>query len=269
MNKLFGLFAIALLSLSFVLAADDSLISLDNAVDLYIPVPGITISLNSPASGAVFEATDGAYLMQFSFDAKSDLSFTQIIDINGDVLSDISANDIDLSQSSALKCVVEFRSSDNTIYTLDAVLDSATNQGKAKSSFLIGDYKWKVSCTDGNIKSSTEERLFSIIPTVVIPPTGGSGNAETTTSSSSSNEEGSGRRRVAPTLVPLSNLAGSNLNTNNLENDASSNQPAGITGAVIGALGKKGALGMGIFITLVGVIALAVYNRTRLGFVKA
>src|SRR3989344_1441670 len=44
---------------------------------------------------------------------------------------------------------------------------------------------------------------------------------------------------------------------------------SGITGAVIGVLGEKGALGIGVLFVVLGVVGLFVYNREKFGVVKA
>ena len=97
------------------------------------------------------------------------------------------------------------------------------------------------------------------IPT---PPTGGNGGGGN--GGNSANEEGGGRRPNTLTLVE--NLASTNNNNNiiqedNIVNEKSPNLFARITGAVVGIVGKIGASVAGIFITILGIVTLIVYNR--------
>ncbi len=288
MNKTVALFAIALLSLSFVIANDDifygNVASDQQIADVFIPKPvesSVTISLVSPVDGDSFLTASDSATISFLFDFKSDFAKEVIptISVNAndvllttlDVASVVPA-DVLLADDS-LKCSIVVRTNDLDAKKIETILDYVSLTGKASSSLLIGDYKWFVSCTNDYGNWNSAEAIFSIEAEpviIIIPPTNTGNTGTTTTPSLSSNEEGSGRRNPSNSpVIPLSNSAGSNPNTNTLESDASSDQSAGITGAVIGALGKKGALSMGVFITLVGVIALAVYNRTKLGLVKA
>ena len=109
-----------------------------------------------------------------------------------------------------------------------------------------------------------------ISPPVVAPvdlnPVGGSsgGGSGGGSRHRNSDDEGSGRRLNKSPLTELGN---------NLKEDESleSSRVSGfskITGAVVGVFGKRGTLGIGIFIVVLGVAGLVVYNRQRLGIVK-
>ncbi len=209
------------------------------------------VELVSPNDNQVFETSDSVAVVDFTFSVR----FAEI------------------PNKADLQCLVSAVLDDSNVQEIDASLDFDSDSGRSQGVFAVGDYQWQVLCSDGIKSWSTDKRVFSVVSTPIIPSSTGepANNPATTTqggSSSSSNDEGSGRRvpLANSPLNPLSNpTSDSGLDTLVNSDD---NQPAGITGAVIGALGRKGALGMGIFITLVGVIALAVYNRERLGLVK-
>ncbi len=112
------------------------------------------------------------------------------------------------------------------------------------------------------------ENELPIEPPIVEPPVVTNGN-DGGSSSNDDDDESNGRRIPRNTgLNPLSNTANSNPTATSLTDAGAESQPSGITGAVIGVFGEKGALGVGVFITLVGLISLAVYNRDKLGFVS-
>ncbi len=101
------------------------------------------------------------------------------------------------------------------------------------------------------------------------PPGGSSGGGSTGGSGGSGSkksDDDEGSRRVLNKL-PLTNLSNTLSDKQNLEIEQSSGLSR-ITGAVIGVFGKRGTLGIGIFIVVLGVVGLLVYNRKRFGFVK-
>ncbi|MEK6836912.1 MAG: hypothetical protein AABX94_04570 [Nanoarchaeota archaeon] len=99
-------------------------------------------------------------------------------------------------------------------------------------------------------------------PIVVNTNTGGNPS-----NSNNNDDEGNGRRAGAGLpLTPLSTTPG---NQGSSESGEDNSQFSGITGAVVGLFGEKGALGVGIFLVVVGLVALTVYNRAFLGLVKA
>ncbi|MEK6909168.1 MAG: hypothetical protein AABX23_03900 [Nanoarchaeota archaeon] len=79
---------------------------------------------------------------------------------------------------------------------------------------------------------------------------------------SNNNDDESNGRRLNTITLPLEELSTSS-------EDESDSRFSKITGAVIGVLGNKGALGLGILLVVVGVVGLFVYNRQRFGIVKA
>ncbi|MGV8142600.1 MAG: hypothetical protein ACP5NS_03105 [Candidatus Pacearchaeota archaeon] len=228
-----------------------------STVDVLIP-NNVEISVDASAIDAIL--------------ANPSNDITQIISTGNP--SDVNADLIYAVYDSSVKCSAFVRINDLNVKEIEATTDLASSVGKAEGSFAVGDYKWFISCQNDLGKWNSAERVFSVTaPVVVIPPTNsGSTEEETPTVSSSSNDDDEGSSRRFNTL-PLNALSNPTANANNLQTtdsstDSQENQPAGITGAVIGALGRTGALGIGIFIALVGVIALVVYNRERLGFVK-
>ncbi|MBS3081981.1 hypothetical protein J4416_03570, partial [Candidatus Pacearchaeota archaeon] len=98
------------------------------------------------------------------------------------------------------------------------------------------------------------------------PPGGGSSSGGGSNRGRNNDEEGSRR------IVPLSNLSLENLSAGPLIQDAErltlGSLFSKITGAVIGVFGKRGTLGIGIFIVILGVAGLIIYNREPLGIVK-
>jgi len=90
---------------------------------------------------------------------------------------------------------------------------------------------------------------------------GGSGGNNRRSSDTDDDDDG-GRR------VPIL------LGNDNPESEADvlgSNERNGwsaITGAVTGVIGKKGALGLGILVVIIGAAGLLVHNRDKLGLVK-
>ncbi len=95
---------------------------------------------------------------------------------------------------------------------------------------------------------------------------GSSGGSSGGSGSKKNNDDDEGGRRVLNQL-PLTNLSGTSSDEQNPESEQSS-VFSKITGAVIGVFGKRGTLGIGIFIVVLGIVGLAVYNRERFGIVK-
>src|SRR3989344_3798924 len=153
---------------------------------------------------------------------------------------------------------------------LDVDFDHATGVGTAKDSLVVGDYSWQVTCTSDSGTVWTSNAVDFAVRTHVAQVELGEPSVVINNPVVSSNDnEDNGRRRVGTglPLTPLGTTPG-NQNSQNSE-DSSSNGFSGITGAVVGLFGKKGALGIGIFLVVVGLVALTVYNRAFLGIVKA
>ena len=145
---------------------------------------------------------------------------------------------------------------------LDVDFDRATGIGNARGSLAPGDHSWQVTCTSNDGQSWTSNSVAFKINQIVVPSVN-LGNSN----------EGNGRRRAGTglPLTPLSTTPGTGNQSNSDSNseDSSSDEFSGITGAVVGLFGKKGALGIGIFLVVVGLVALTIYNRKNWGLVKA
>ena len=103
-------------------------------------------------------------------------------------------------------------------------------------------------------------------PAPIDPPTSNNGgnNGGNKNKKSGSDEEGSRRRQSSDDSLELEELS----NNAPGEEQRDESQRFGITGAVIGAIGKRGAIGLGILFVVVGIVGLLVYNRQRFGLVK-
>ncbi|MEK6908991.1 MAG: hypothetical protein AABX23_02990 [Nanoarchaeota archaeon] len=116
-----------------------------------------------------------------------------------------------------------------------------------------GVYNWSVSCNTQNKLFNSDSSSFTISrvnnhPPIII-----------------TQEEGGGRRRITLPLENLSFNSSQNLGGNENNNGSIISL---ITGAVTGLIGKKGALGFGILLLIVGIGALLIHNRERFGLVK-
>jgi len=156
---------------------------------------------------------------------------------------------------------------------LDVDFDHATGVGTAKDSLVVGDYSWQVTCTSDSGTVWTSNAVdFAVRTHVAQVELGEPSVVINNPVVSSDDNEGNGRRRAGAgtPLTPLSTTPGSqNPQSNSNNGDSSSDEFSGITGAVVGLFGKKGALGVGIFLVVVGLVALTIYNREFLGIVKA
>lgn len=120
----------------------------------------------------------------------------------------------------------------------------------ANSTLPLGNYNWSAHCQTSEKVYFSDISHFNIAQTQpetrIIPQ-----------------EEGGRRRRV---ITPIENL---DLRGSPNILDTSDNSPISlITGAVIGTLGKRGTLGIGLFILILGLALLIVYNREHLGLMK-
>lgn len=181
------------------------------------------ISLISPSDNQVFEITGNTTTVSFEFLVNSSLfiksNFTCFIDI---------ANNL-----------------------IPSYPDENLTHWTANSSFELGEYDWRVSCTDSLMSIESSYRSFEIrefvAPEPIVKP----------------KEEEGGRRRII--TLPLENLS---LNTTESEVDSSNNPISFITGAVIGTFGEKGTFIIGLLMVIIGLATLVVYNREHLGLVK-
>lgn len=282
MNKLLSLFAVVLLSLSFAMANQDDasagdLTNTDISADgdvlspIVVPItaitskPSIDITLISPVSSS-FITPSGKMSVPFLFSFTSD--FLKAPLLPADVLA--TAPDMQVAQilvDDSMKCSVIVKKDGVFVKSLDTVLSFADTHGKSSGDFDVASYKWSVSCNNNFGTWNSVETDFSVNlePAIVTVPIV-EVTAQVPVPASSSDDEGNGRRVNPLALTPLSNPNANPIES--LSEETSNSRPAGITGAVIGAFGEKGALGIGIFITVLGVVALAVYNRQRFGLVK-
>lgn len=105
--------------------------------------------------------------------------------------------------------------------------------------------------------------LDPVDPANPTPPNGGGGGGGGGSDDevTPTEEEGNGPN----TNIPTTNLANPAGEENSAPTEEISNQNEGflarITGAVIGAVGEKGMLGAGIFLVVLGLAGLVVYNK--------
>ena len=181
------------------------------------------------------------------------------------------ATKYDFHDGDYISCSVIIMNEDATeAVELDALLNEATGAGTAQYLFTTsGQYKWKVVCSNNRGQSwNSIDSPFSIVFVAPLAPEEPSVVVNNPVVSSNDNE-GNGRRRASLPLTPLSTTPGTGNQTSQSSKDSGSNGFSAITGAVVGLFGKKGALGIGIFLVVVGLVALVVYNRAFLGIVKA
>ena len=210
--------------------------------------PSVQFNLVSPGDNQVFQTTNTVNV-EFNFVA------TKYDFHDGDYIS----------------CSVIIMNEDATeAVELDALLNEATGAGTAQYLFTTsGQYKWKVVCSNNRGQSwNSIDSPFSIVFVAPLAPEEPSVVVNNPVVSSNDNE-GNGRRRASLPLTPLSTTPGTGNQTSQSSKDSGSNGFSAITGAVVGLFGKKGALGIGIFLVVVGLVALVVYNRAFLGIVKA
>jgi hypothetical protein len=192
-----------------------------------------TIFLISPSNGQVIQTSDSETQVGFQFSLDQSL----------------------LSQNSTenISCMVQ-SIMNGTITVADGSID-ANGNGNINLLLPSGSYNWRVLCKTPDQLVISQPNFFildQISPVASI------------SKSHRSNDEGSGRRRI---ITPLENL---NLdNAENTENETGSNPISFITGAVIGTLGKRGTLGIGIFIVFIALALMIVYNREYLGLAKS
>lgn len=149
-----------------------------------------------------------------------------------------------------IPCLVNINSSNFSIF-LNSSLNGQYNS--ASYNLSLGSYEWFVSCTFESLNWASNKSFFTIQQKISEPEV---------IRLSSDSEEG-GRRR---NLLPLENLSFTPLTLE--ENDSDNSVISLITGAVVGVLGNKGLLGLGILLLFAGLIAFLIYNRQRLGIVK-
>ena len=272
MNKTLACIALAVLLIGFAIATSDIVVP-DGSADVVTsvstaPVAGdFSISLVSPVSGAVITSGSGSAQVSFSF--KIENGVVSVNSASDEAVLNSANSAVDIVDT--LACKVHVRESGGNVSDFSAVVDSNGVDGKADGVLSLGNYKWSVVCSDDSVDGTlinSDEWTLAIAsppaqPEAPSPPSQGTigGNGHRGGSSSS--------------LVPLNNRPASasngNGNTNptiNSNGDVPAGRPSGITGAVIGVFGKSGALGIGIFITLVGVASLVVYNKRRLSVKK-
>lgn len=214
-------------------------------IDAYIEITPLT-----PADNSAFTTTSNA-LVRFTFLADA-----------------IGFMDADYP----ILCSVNVNSDSGGIIEIDAIFDEdTTNFWYADYEFSEGSYTWIVSCnSNNNVQTwSSPSQTFTVDDTT---NNGGNNNGGNNNNNGGGNsrtvaeiEEEGGRRRLTNNDLPLTNLS----NTNVPKTPEKNNGVFGITGAVVGVLGEKGALGFGIFLVIVGLAGLFIYNRQRFGMVKS
>lgn len=163
--------------------------------------------------------------------------------------------------SEELWCTIAIGSLESyTIYEIE--MDEEMN-AVGNVTLPIGSTQWAVLCKNEFVGPDTlvVSDIMDLTINQVIPST----NSGSSNTNRNVEEEGGGRRR--PILANLVELDSGIENPEVQEGD--NGEPALITGAVIGAIGERGALGLGILLVVVGIVGLAVYNRESLGLVKA
>ncbi len=247
MNKLMLGFVFAILLVSFASAQAAETVEASESK--------IAIQLIFPTNGQILETADGAMDVTVRFSAVSDAAAS----------SEASATD---PGNAPFQCIVEISNTDGEFVSFEPFFDTSNNEGSVTSKFTFGTYVWNVICSnkDGSPWTSSDSTftIQEIVPVAPAPtptPTNNGGNG----GGSNNDDDGNGGS-VASALVPLSTTPQTNSESTNEE---SSSEPAGITGAVIGFFGKKSVLGVLVFIAIVGVATLAVYNRRKSSAVKS
>lgn len=207
--------------------------------DVYVPEPVIVnvlaVDLTSPSNDQVFELGDNVYM---------------------DFLVSPMSSDI--------KCQVNVYG--DADYYVETML-RGSGYGRAYSKFQEGSYEWYVVCTNSQASYKSETRSFKVEAPVEPQITSNTNtNTNTGNSGGSSNDDDSNGRRLQPISLPLQELSNTAEGSEGSEDQEGS---AGITGAVIGALGKKTLTGIIILAIVLAVAGLVIYNRRKIGVVKA
>ena len=257
MNKLalFGVFAIVF-SLGLVFAqdaevlmiADDSSADIVYADALIMANNGeLMINLVSPSDGTTFSTT-GNFDVNFEYTVSSFDSRLDYAD-----KTSASKHDVLLAPSGKIKCTVIITGdSDHEISRSLLPSGGSISVGKELGP---GNYEWKVKCrdsTDREWSSETRDFEISLIPTNTETNSGGNGG------SNNNNDEESNGRRLQPISLPLEDLS-----TDLTSDEEESSGFSAITGAVIGAVGKRGFYGIIGLLLFVAILGAYVYNKRK------
>lgn len=143
----------------------------------------------------------------------------------------------------------------NTFLELPSIVNNLTLEGNSNLSMAPGNYKWRAYCKTSQDIIVSQVNSF-IIEKVALP--------EETITLTDNDDDGGRRRRPINSLENLSLSQTQNITADDSRNSAISL----ITGAVIGVLGEKGTMWLGVFIVLLAITLLIIYNREQFGLVK-
>lgn len=237
--------------------AQDTLVSTIDAQTQPYSLP-LSISLNSPSDGSSFE-TSTVFNVNFLFNAIT-LDRVVVSPSVDSVLMDSkdAVRDVSFPQNlGKTKCFVKI-SGDSDFEVLAQI--SSDGLGSASKELSPGSYDWMVKCVNSYSGESFSESRDFVINEIVVNNNNQNGNG----GGSSNNDDESNGRRLQPISLPLEELS--------TENQSSDDEDGGfissITGAVIGAVGKRGATGLIVLVVVLAVVGIVVYNRRKLGAVK-
>jgi hypothetical protein len=239
---------LTILALGMVIAQSEDATQSDASssarVDAIQPVvDDMNINLVSPANGFVYQFPTTADINALNIDFEFSVDPVTPANVEAD-------------------CKVNIEGTSDFIVDAD-VMD--TGRGFLSLQFGSGTYTWRVECVKGEFSFLSDTYSFEIrAPEVSNPgnnnPT--SNNNNNGNSKRNSDDDSNGRR-LQPVSLPLQELS------NTAEGSEDQESSAGITGAVIGALGKKTLTGIIILAVVLGAAGLVIYNRRKLGVVKA
>lgn len=253
---LLGVFAI-IFSLGLVFAQDAEVLMVSDelSADIVYADPlsidsngELMINLVSPADGVTFSTTSN-FDVNFEFTVSSFDSRLVYAD-----RTTTSKNEVLVAPSGKIKCTVII-SGDSDHEISRSLLPSGGSISVDKE---LGpeNYEWKVKCRDSTDREwSSELRDFeiSLIPTNTNSNSEGNGG-----SNNNNNDDESNGRRLQPISLPLEDLS-----TDLTSDEEESSGFSAITGAVIGAVGKRGFYGIIGLLLFVAILGAYVYNKRK------
>lgn len=206
----------------------------------------LMINLVSPVDGATFSTT-GNFEVDFEFVVSSFDSRLDYVD-----RTTTSKHEVLVAPSGKIKCTVTITGDSD--YEISRSLLPSGGSISVDKELSPGDYEWQVKCRDSldrEVSSETRDFAISLIQTNTNTNNGGNGG------SSNNNDDESNGRRLPVKALPLEELS-----TQNLDSDNEKSSP-GITGAIIGAIGKRSFYGIIGLLLFVAILGAYVYNKRK------
>lgn len=252
---LLGVFALIFsLGLAFAQDAESLMITDQLSADVVymdsLPMDSngeLMINLVSPVDGATFSTT-GNFEVNFEFVVSS---FDSRLDYAHRTTT--SKQEVLLAPSGKIKCTLTITGDSD--YEISRSLLPSGGSISVDKELGPGDYEWNVKCRDSldrEVSSETRDFAISLIQTNTNSNSGGNGG------SSNNNDDESNGRRLQPISLPLEDLS-----TDVTSDEEESNGFSAITGAVIGAVGKRGFYGIIGLLLFVAILGAYVYNKRR------